>query len=257
MIDTSPRMTHTTAAGLLLHDVRFATADELDDFDRQRLFGVEPSAPTLACCRCGWTRKADDLTTASEAHLRRDPGLPVHHVGGHSAIGSRSRNADSYGSAVDDVTGVAVFAVADGIGNQPDAAKAAAVAVTTALSAALAAPENPAVVGMLAARDALQWHDLVDNGDTVMVLAVSRPAVPGRGITWDLAWTGDCEGWLLEDNLLTPLTFPHTMGQGMRGPDTRSSPPPATTTSCSPPSAPRTRPPSVRPRSPPTADDWR
>ena len=27
---------------------------------------------------------------------------------------------------------------------------------------------------------------------------------------------GTCEGWLLDDNLLTPLTFPHTKGQALR-----------------------------------------
>jgi serine/threonine protein phosphatase PrpC len=217
MIATSRRMKLTTDSGLLLHDVQFATADDLNDVERRRLFGINPVAPDIAFCHCGWTHLAKDVMAAAVDHVQRDASLPVHAVGGHTLIGSRSRNADSYGSTVCDRTGVAAFAVADGIGSRPAAANAAAVAVITALSAALAAAENRAVSGMLAARDALDLHDLVDDGDTVMVLAVSRPPAPGRGTTWDVVWVGDCQGWLLEDDLLTPVTTPHTHGQRMRG----------------------------------------
>ncbi|WP_054047239.1 hypothetical protein [Alloactinosynnema sp. L-07] len=101
MIDTSHRMKLTAASGALLHDVRFATADELDGYEGRRLFGIDPPASDLAACHCGWTHNAVDLIAAAGSHLRRDPSLPVHHVGAHTAIGTRHRNADSFGSAVD------------------------------------------------------------------------------------------------------------------------------------------------------------
>ena len=218
MVDPSRTIKLTTAAGLLLHDVSFQPTAQLDAYERQRLFGAEDPTKTFTVCPCGWSAAVADslaIRTAAE-HVQRDSALPVHRVGGYTAIGSRDRNADAYGSAIDDITGIAAFAVADGIGRQPRAAKAAAVAATTAVAAALAASEDRAVTGLLAARDALNVLDLVHDGDTVMVLAVSRPATAGQGITWDLVWVGDCAAWLIEGNLLTPLTTPHTRGQRLR-----------------------------------------
>lgn len=210
----------TTASGSLLHDVHFQPTAELDHYERQRLFGIEEPAKTFTWCLCGWSTALDDVLPrqAAVAHVHRDPALSVHRVGGHTSIGSRSLNADSYGSAVDDTTGVAAFAVADGIGSHPGSATAAAIATTTALPAALTAqPPYAAVRGVLAARDALTLHhDLIDGGDTVMVMAVSRPPGPHDSRTWDIAWVGDCRAYLVEGNLLTQLTTDHTVGERMR-----------------------------------------
>ncbi|MCK2240039.1 MULTISPECIES: PP2C family serine/threonine-protein phosphatase [unclassified Crossiella] len=218
MLDVSRRIAVTTSSGTRLHDVRFTATDSLDAVERQRLYPINPPAPVLLQCRCGWMNTGEWGTAKATAidHILRPVNLPVHRIGSNTGIGSRRRNADSYGSAVNDTTGVSAFAVADGIGNQPHAAQAAAVAVNAALTAAITATKNRAVIGLLRASDALDNHGLIENGDTVMVLAVSHPPMHGHGVTWDMAWVGDCDAWLFTDSTLNRLTTPHTQGQQMR-----------------------------------------
>ncbi|MCP2097325.1 hypothetical protein LV78_005315 [Actinosynnema pretiosum] len=87
------------------------------------------------------------------------------------------------------------------------------MAATAAVACALEAPDSYAVTGLMNARDILTEADLVYDGDTVMVLAVSRPTATGQDITWDLVWVGDCVAWLVNSTGVTRLTTPHTEGQ--------------------------------------------
>lgn len=41
------------------------------------------------------------------------------------------------------------------------------------------------------------------DGDTVVVLVISRP-VHGKGVAWGWVWVGDCAGWLIDSDVLTP-----------------------------------------------------
>ncbi|WP_238598006.1 hypothetical protein [Saccharothrix sp. ALI-22-I] len=122
----------------------------------------------------------------------------MHDVGGATAIGSREVNADCYGTVVDDATGIAGFAVADGIGSRLGAETAAAIATTTAMAAVPGARLlNPAITGLLAAREALLANDIPTRGeDTVMVVAVTRPRPERGSMTLDIAWVGDCRALL-------------------------------------------------------------
>ncbi|MFC6094379.1 PP2C family protein-serine/threonine phosphatase [Saccharothrix lopnurensis] len=230
-------ITPTTASAGHPHEIRSRPTAELDHYERQRLFGITTPTTTLTrrrCgCGCGWSTAPDNVLPrpTAVAHLDRDPALPVHHVGGHTRVGSRPLNADSYGSTVDDTTGLAAIAVADGIGSHPGSATAAAT-TTTAPGAALTAStsnaaSNAAVSGLLAARDALTAHeDLTGGRDTVTVVAVSRPPAPHDSLIRDIAWVGDCRAYLLEDTLLTRLTTDHTVGERIRQAD-RPEPPAA------------------------------
>ncbi|WP_410646270.1 PP2C family protein-serine/threonine phosphatase [Amycolatopsis sp. cmx-4-54] len=111
---------------------------------------------------------------------------------------------------VDDVTGeVTAWAVADGIGDNPEAAAAARTAATTAVRALYGRGLDPAAA-LLAAR-----HELLNrqpDGDTVMVVAAARAG--GEG--YELAWVGDCRGYELRDGRLCQLTTDHTVAEEAR-----------------------------------------
>lgn len=195
------------------HTVRVQAIAEVGELDRLRLVGPDSDATHVERCPCGWTTATEAGRTS--AHLDRDPALPVHAVAVHSLLGSRRNNADSYATAVDDTTGVAAFAVADGIGDSLRAARAAAIAARAAVDTAIT---GGAVAGLLAARDMLADQDLLDLGDTVMVVAVALPAsaAPEGDITWNVAWVGDCRAYLDRGGVLRQVTRDHTQGQYLR-----------------------------------------
>lgn len=139
--------------------------------------------------------------------------LPRWRVGHASHIGCRSSNADSlsFDSRTD---GYAAFAVADGIGSRPGSVEAAQIAAKTAVSDA-AMNGDPAQALLEASRRLDLDQPGGSFGDTVMVLAVMRPA-SGDTVTWDVAWVGDCRAYLLDADGMRQLTRDHTEGQRMR-----------------------------------------
>ncbi|WP_327393789.1 protein phosphatase 2C domain-containing protein (plasmid) [Streptomyces sp. NBC_01186] len=106
------------------------------------------------------------------------------------------------------------WAVADGIGDEFEAAEATRRAV---LVAARRAPEGGAAAGVLRARAHLQYfYDGAprgQKGDCVMVVAVPlNHAAEGL----DVAWVGDCRVYVVQDGEVRQVTEDHTVGQSMR-----------------------------------------
>lgn len=176
-----------------------------------------PSEPPRALCGlCGWSETADPPGDHAEAralarqHLERPASWPVFHRGRASLTGGRRVNADHAAVFVDDVTGeVTAWAVADGIGDSPEAATAARVAASTAVRALYGSGLDPAAA-VLAARDELARREL--EGDAVMVVAAARAGGDG----YELAWVGDCRGYELRDGRLIQLTTDHTVAEETR-----------------------------------------
>lgn len=216
---TSRGGTAATAADTA-HLVRTDELKTMSALERLRLLGTPEDGTTdlalAASCHCGWNRITWPGTeaTVTAQHQDRDPHLPVHRIGAASLIGTRARNADSWASAVDDTTGRAAFAVADGLGNRTGAAEAAALAASTAVTAALNYPK-PAQALLDASLQLDHYRPGGDDGDTVMVLATTQQAA-GAAVTWDIAWVGDCRAYILNHNGLYLLTRDHTRGQRLR-----------------------------------------
>lgn len=106
------------------------------------------------------------------------------------------------------------WAVADGIGDEFEAAEAAQRAV---LVAARRAPEGGAAAGVLRARAHLKYfYDGAprgQEGDCVMVVAVPLNHAAG-GL--DVAWVGDCRVYVVQDGEVRQVTEDHTVGQSLR-----------------------------------------
>ncbi|MCO1575498.1 protein phosphatase 2C domain-containing protein [Crossiella sp. SN42] len=130
-------------------------------------------------------------------------------VGAASHIGARHHNADAFGYIEDTATGEWCWAVADGIGDRPDAADAAHRAVHAAVTAGSA---KSAETAMLAAADALA-ADSADKPEADCVLAV---AIQQGESAVEIAWTGDIRCYRYDAAGLTLLTTDHTVGQHMR-----------------------------------------
>ncbi|MFE0027710.1 PP2C family protein-serine/threonine phosphatase [Amycolatopsis sp. NPDC059021] len=122
-----------------------------------------------------------------------------------SARGPRANNADAVGAyAVKGGPGLA-FALADGVGDSPAAARAARTAAATAARANIA--DGP-VAAILAAQRAV--HALGGDGDAVLVVAM--PAATG----YRIAWVGDVRAYAWDGVLLSQLTTDHTLAQYFR-----------------------------------------
>lgn len=181
------------------------------------------TTPLLARCGlCGWSEIADPPGGRAEAralarqHLDRPPAWPVFHVGESSLIGGRTHNADRSAVFVDDALGeVVAWAVADGIGDSPDAADAAHLAADTAVRLAFG-HRLGAVDALLAAGQLLREHRARtdSDGDAVMVLAIASGEPDQDG--YELAWVGDCRGYELRDGHLFQLTVDHTAAEAER-----------------------------------------
>lgn len=112
-----------------------------------------------------------------------------------STRGSRTINADAVASANGTV------ALADGIGDDLTAARAALEAVTAAVHV-------PAVAGPVAALTAA--HHAVTTGDCVLVVA--QPSEDG----YRIAWVGDVRAYAWDGLSLRQLTKDHTVAQYFR-----------------------------------------
>ncbi|WP_158880641.1 PP2C family protein-serine/threonine phosphatase [Amycolatopsis anabasis] len=124
-----------------------------------------------------------------------------------SAQGPRALNADAVGAFTDPATRRTVFALADGVGDEPAAARAARVAAAAA--ARSAAAEGPAAA-LLAAQRAVR--ELGESGDCVLVVAV--PFADRTG--YRIGWVGDARAYAWDGAALRQLTTDHTLAQYFR-----------------------------------------
>ncbi|CRK59180.1 Serine/threonine protein phosphatase [Alloactinosynnema sp. L-07] len=175
---------------------------------------VSAGLHVFASCVCGWFAPAASRAQAratAKAHRDRPPTLPVFRIGTASLTGLHRWNTDAVATAVDDTTGRAAFALADGLGDNRDIAMTARIAARAAADAAVG---GPAVAGLHGAKVALSdiapWEPI---GDVVMVVAVAMADIDGGG--WDIAWFGDSRAYL-RDGGLRQLTTDHTLGQIVR-----------------------------------------
>lgn len=135
-----------------------------------------------------------------------DRELPHWHTA--SAQGPRKLNADAVGAYAAAGGAGIVFALADGVGDHPSAARAA----RTAASAAARTPVGQgAVKAVLAAQRAI--HDLGGTGDCVLVVAVRTD----KG--YHLAWVGDARAYAWDGYTVRQVTKDHTLAQYFRDHD--------------------------------------
>ncbi|WP_394363378.1 PP2C family protein-serine/threonine phosphatase [Amycolatopsis sp. SB7-3] len=132
--------------------------------------------------------------------------LPHWHTA--SARGPREYNADAVAAyAAAGGRGI-VFALADGVGDHPNAAQAA----RTAASAAARTPVDQGAVGaVLAAQRAVLA--LGGAGDCVLVVAVRT----GEG--YGIAWVGDARAYAWDGYTVRQVTKDHTLAQYFRDHD--------------------------------------
>ncbi|MEV7094058.1 serine/threonine protein phosphatase [Amycolatopsis sp. NPDC051045] len=131
------------------------------------------------------------------------PGYPRWHTA--SAQGPRSLNADAVGAyAAAGGPGIA-FALADGVGDDPAAARAAR---TAAAAAARTPVHKGPVEAVLAAQRAVREQTL---GDAVLVVAM--PAEHGG---YRIAWVGDARAYAWDGTTLSRLTTDHTLAEFFR-----------------------------------------
>jgi protein phosphatase len=137
------------------------------------------------------------------AMITTRPGYPRWHTA--SAQGPRSLNADAVGAyAAAGGPGIA-FALADGVGDDPAAARAAR---TAAAAAARTPVHKGPVEAVLAAQRAVREQTL---GDAVLVVAM--PAGHGG---YHIAWVGDARAYAWDGTTLSRLTTDHTLAEFFR-----------------------------------------
>ena len=118
----------------------------------------------------------------------------------------------------DEVTGVAVWAFADGIGQHREAVAAAAVATDVAATVAL---RTAAAAGVNAARAAINAvYEGVHHsqaGDASLIVVSAYPSTRTRhGVRFELAWAGDCRAYTILGGQLAQVTADHTMARQRR-----------------------------------------
>ncbi|MFD4249517.1 MULTISPECIES: PP2C family protein-serine/threonine phosphatase [Amycolatopsis] len=121
-----------------------------------------------------------------------------------TARGPRSVNADATAAYTDPSTGEVVFALADGVGDEQSAARAAQVAVATAVQ--VPASQGPAAA-LAAAQRAVRAEPA---GDCVLVVAT--PVDGG----YRVGWVGDVRAYAWDGDSLRQLTRDHTLAQYFR-----------------------------------------
>lgn len=123
--------------------------------------------------------------------------------------GGRSLNADAVASHAEPGSGRIAFAVADGIGDQLLAARAArAIAAVAAREAAV----HGAHAGILAAqRDLLREFPQPEADAVVVVAVLPDSGQPDDQI--DIAWVGDCRAYRWNGRILHQITTDHTVAE--------------------------------------------
>jgi serine/threonine protein phosphatase PrpC len=129
-----------------------------------------------------------------------------------SAQGPRTINADAVGAYADKLTNNVVFALADGVGDDRAAARAARIAASAAVRSP--ADEGP-VAALLAAQKAVRGD--TEAGDCVLVVALPFTDVAGSG--YRIGWVGDVRAYAWSGDSLRQLTKDHTLAQYFRDRD--------------------------------------
>lgn len=138
------------------------------------------------------------------------PPLGASPVGRASARGPREHQADA-GAAHRTAAGRLAVAVADGVGDSPDAAFAARLVADHAVR--VAALEGRPDTAVLATHDLLLSAGDLARGDAAAVVALA----PGDGDPrWRLAWVGDCRALAWDGHTLRTLTSDQTVAACMR-----------------------------------------
>lgn len=127
-----------------------------------------------------------------------------------SEQGPRRYNADAAAYYRSLRTGMVAVAVADGVGDSPEASWAAHLAADHAVRVA-ALGDGPGTA-IASARDVLRSASRV--GDAAMVVAVSPSAADPHG--WSVAWVGDCRAYAWRGGSLQPLTRDQTVAEALR-----------------------------------------
>ncbi|KAA9153617.1 serine/threonine protein phosphatase [Amycolatopsis acidicola] len=122
-----------------------------------------------------------------------------------SAQGPRLVNADAVGAYADPATQQVVFALADGVGDDQFAARAARLAAAAAVRTPAA--EGP-IAALLAAQRALRADPTA--GDCVLVVAL--PFAEG----YRIGWVGDVRAYAWTGSTLRQLTKDHTLAEYFR-----------------------------------------
>ncbi len=179
--------------------------------------GTDPppdSAPTPV--RSTPERSANRRSAADDAVGDDDGRATV------SASASRSfgRTTDSVAVITrhDRASGITVWALADGIGQHPEAATAAAMAADIAATVAL---RSAPAAGLHAARAAINaFYDGVhvsQAGDASLIVVSAYPSPATRhGVRFELAWAGDCRAYTIRAGQFAQLTADHTAARQRR-----------------------------------------
>ncbi|MEU6642142.1 protein phosphatase 2C domain-containing protein [Saccharomonospora sp. NPDC046836] len=126
--------------------------------------------------------------------------------------GPRDLNADAVAAHTDESTGRMAFVVADGVGDQLLAARAARLVAETA---AVAAARSGALNGLLQAQQELHRQFPQAEADCVLVVAVLPPAGSTEEVG-DVAWVGDCRAYRWNGRVLHQITVDHTLAEFWR-----------------------------------------
>jgi hypothetical protein len=118
----------------------------------------------------------------------------------------------------DSANGVTVWALADGIGQHPEAATAATLAADIAATITL---RSAPAAGLHAARAAINaFYDGVHAnqvGDASLLIVAAYPSPTTRhGVRFELAWAGDCRAYTIHGGQFAQLTADHTAARQRR-----------------------------------------
>lgn len=120
--------------------------------------------------------------------------------------GSRQVNADAVGAYTDPATGNTVYALADGIGDNERAARAATLAVDAAIHSS---PALGPAAAILAAQEAIRKDPSAS--DCVLVVVM-----PDAESGYQIAWVGDARAYSWTQEGIRQLTVDHTVAQYFR-----------------------------------------
>lgn len=152
-------------------------------------------------------------TTASIAIVRPESARPGSITpGAVSRRGRRSLNADAFATYTDPAVGRTAFVVADGVGDNLLAARAARTAASVA---ARTGAQAGAHAGVVAAQQELLRQFPEQSADCVLVIAV-LPAAGQPDGPCDIAWVGDCRAYRWNGRVLHQITTDHTVAEFMR-----------------------------------------
>jgi serine/threonine protein phosphatase PrpC len=129
--------------------------------------------------------------------------------------GPRRFNADSVAAHTDPATGLTAFAVADGIGDDERAGRAARLAADVATE--LAVTLGPEEALLAAQRELLRVAPEQHGGDSVLAVAV--PGLGPQQHRCDVAWVGDCRVYHWNGRILEQVTVDHTVAEYYRSRD--------------------------------------